>query len=125
MQNAFTTPISIAATVSQIVVTTPLRMPAVNAYFHCSDQLKRGLVRAVWTDDQALSTRLNREVAHYTGQTDMAMAIHAGIAAHKVGDTAKILIQSPFAQTEALVTVEREGSDKPVCVAESLARHYR
>ena len=23
-----------------------------------------------------------------------------------------------------LVTVEREGSDKPVCVAESLARNY-
>jgi acyl dehydratase len=23
-----------------------------------------------------------------------------------------------------LVTVEREGVDKPVCVAESLARHY-
>ena len=29
--------------------------------------LGQGLVRAIWTDDEALSTRINRHVAHYTG----------------------------------------------------------
>ena len=32
--------------------------------------------RAVWTDDRALSTHINREVAHYTGQTELMEAIH-------------------------------------------------
>ncbi len=29
--------------------------------------LGHGLVRAIWTEDEALSTRINRHVAHYTG----------------------------------------------------------
>ena len=44
------------------------------------------LVRAVWTDDEALSTRINREVAHYTGQTELALAIQAGLASRRAGD---------------------------------------
>lgn len=44
------------------------------------------LVRAIWTDDEALSTRLNREVAHYTGQAELAGAIHEGLAARQMGD---------------------------------------
>ena len=44
------------------------------------------LVRAVWTDDTALSTRINRQVAHYTGQAELADAIQAGIEARKAGD---------------------------------------
>ncbi|BCJ56478.1 VWA domain-containing protein [Actinoplanes sp. NBRC 14428] len=44
------------------------------------------LVRAVWTDDAALSTRINRQVAHYTGQAELADAIQAGIEARKAGD---------------------------------------
>lgn len=44
------------------------------------------LVRAVWTDDMDLSTRLNREVAHYTGQAELAEAIHDGLAAKAAGD---------------------------------------
>ena len=49
------------------------------------------LVRAVWTDDTALSTRINRQVAHYTGQAELAEAIQAGLAAREApaaGDTA-------------------------------------
>jgi hypothetical protein len=45
-----------------------------------------GLVRAVWTADEALSTRINREVAHYTGQADLAQAIADGLAARAAGD---------------------------------------
>lgn len=44
------------------------------------------LVRAVWTSDEALSTRINAEVAHYTGQAELAEAIHDGLAARAAGD---------------------------------------
>jgi len=44
------------------------------------------LVRAVWTNDENLSTRINREVAHYTGQAELADAIHDGLAARASGD---------------------------------------
>jgi hypothetical protein len=50
------------------------------------DVLAQCLVRAVWTDDAALSTRINRQVAHYTGQAELADAIQAGIEARKAGD---------------------------------------
>ncbi len=44
------------------------------------------LVRAVWTSDEGLSTRINPEVAHYTGQAELAEAIHDGLAARDAGD---------------------------------------
>lgn len=46
----------------------------------------RGNILAVWTDDTALSTRINREVAHYTGQAELADAIQEGLEARKAGD---------------------------------------
>jgi hypothetical protein len=48
--------------------------------------LAQGLVRAIWTDDTALSTRISRGVAHYTGQAELAEAIQDGLAARKAGD---------------------------------------
>ncbi|HZN70147.1 MAG TPA: VWA domain-containing protein [Micromonosporaceae bacterium] len=48
--------------------------------------LSQGLVRAVWTDDTALSTRINPRVAHYTGQAELAEAIQEGLAARDAGD---------------------------------------
>jgi hypothetical protein len=51
-----------------------------------TDTLAQCLVRAVWTEDTALSTRINRQVAHYTGQAELADAIQAGIEARKAGD---------------------------------------
>ena len=50
------------------------------------DVLGQGLVRAVWTDDEALSTRLSRHVAHYTGQAELAQVIQEGLEARKQGD---------------------------------------
>jgi len=50
--------------------------------------LGQGLVRAIWTDEEALSTRINRQVAHYTGQAELAKAIQDGLEARKVGDDA-------------------------------------
>ncbi len=48
--------------------------------------LGKGRILAVWTDDTALSTRINREVAHYTGQAELASAIQEGLEARKAGD---------------------------------------
>ncbi|MEU6093491.1 VWA domain-containing protein [Streptomyces sp. NPDC047079] len=46
----------------------------------------QGLVRAVWTDDMAASTSINPQVAHYTGQAELAQAIQQGIDLRKAGD---------------------------------------
>jgi von Willebrand factor type A C-terminal domain/von Willebrand factor type A domain len=47
----------------------------------------QGLVRAVWSNDDTLTTRLDPAVAHYTGQAELAAAIQDGLAAKAVGDT--------------------------------------
>ena len=46
----------------------------------------QGLVKAKWSDDEGLTTRINAEVAHYTGQTELAEAIQDGLAAKAAGD---------------------------------------
>lgn len=46
----------------------------------------QGLVRAVWTDDMTASTSINPQVAHYTGQAELAQAIQQGLDARKAGD---------------------------------------
>ena len=46
----------------------------------------QGLVKALWSDDEALTTRINPEVAHYTGQAELAEAIQEGLAAKAAGD---------------------------------------
>ena len=48
--------------------------------------LGQGLVRAVWTDEAALSTRISPQVAHFTGQAELAQAIQEGLEARKRGD---------------------------------------
>ena len=48
--------------------------------------VSQGLVRAVWTDDEVLSTRIDPQVAHYTGQAELAEAIQEGLQARKEGD---------------------------------------
>jgi von Willebrand factor type A C-terminal domain len=50
--------------------------------------VSQALVRAIWTDDAQLSTRINRAVAHYTGQAELAQAIQDGLEARKAGDDA-------------------------------------
>jgi von Willebrand factor type A C-terminal domain/von Willebrand factor type A domain len=43
-------------------------------------------VRMVWTADEAASTRINAEVAHYTGQAELSASIQEGLDALKAGD---------------------------------------
>ncbi|MFD3310511.1 VWA domain-containing protein [Streptomyces sp. NPDC058656] len=48
--------------------------------------VSQGFVRALWTDDMAASTRINPQVAHYTGQAELAQVIQEGLEARKQGD---------------------------------------
>ncbi|MFD3508804.1 VWA domain-containing protein [Nocardia sp. NPDC058666] len=50
------------------------------------DVLGQGLVRAIWTTDSTLSTRINTRVAHYTGQVELAQAVQEGLEARRNGD---------------------------------------
>ena len=52
-----------------------------------------GLVKAKWSDDEALTTRINPEVAHYTGQVELAEAIQEGLAARSAGDDATATVK--------------------------------
>lgn len=47
-----------------------------------------GRVLATWTGDASLSARLDRQVAHYAGQEELAEAIHGGLARREAGDQA-------------------------------------
>lgn len=52
------------------------------------DVVTQGLVKATWSSDDTLTTRINPAVAHYTGQTELAKAIQEGLAAKTSGDDA-------------------------------------
>ena len=46
----------------------------------------QALVKAKWSNDEALTTRINDQVAHYTGQAELAQMIQEGLAAKAAGD---------------------------------------
>ena len=48
----------------------------------------QALVKALWSDDDTLTTRINPAVAHYTGQAELAEVIQEGLAAKAAGDEA-------------------------------------
>jgi hypothetical protein len=48
--------------------------------------VSQALVKAIWTDDHALTARISPQVAHYTGQAELASVIHEGLEARKQGD---------------------------------------
>jgi hypothetical protein len=50
--------------------------------------VSQSLVRAIWTDDVAASTRIHPQVAHYNGQAELAAAIAEGLEARAAGDEA-------------------------------------
>jgi hypothetical protein len=78
-----------------------------------TEVLGQGLIRAIWTDDVARSTRISPEVAHYTGQAELASAIQEGLAARRDGDletatsrlgrAVKLAAESGNAETAALL----------------------
>ncbi len=52
------------------------------------DKPATGRIFATWTQDDTLSSRLEGHVAQYTGQSELAGAIQAGMAARERGDEA-------------------------------------
>lgn len=51
-----------------------------------AEVLGQGLIKAVWTDDVAQSSKISPEVAHYSGQAELAGVIQEGLAARRDGD---------------------------------------
>jgi von Willebrand factor type A C-terminal domain len=86
-------------------------------------KLAERLVLARWTDDIALSTKINPQVAHYTGQEEMASLLHDGVAAMQAGDeqtataklgrARKIALESGHTDTAKLVERVAEVVDEP------------
>jgi hypothetical protein len=72
----------------------------------------QGLVKAVWSDDEVLTTRLNKEVAHYTGQAELAQAIQEGLAAKAEGDEATATVKLGRAVKLAAETHNEEATTK-------------
>ena len=72
----------------------------------------QGLVRATWSDDTTLTTRINPAVAHYTGQAELASAIQEGLAAKAAGDDATATIKLGRAAQLAAETGNDEATDK-------------
>lgn len=64
------------------------RVSLVSGVQQRGEVLAQGLMRAVWTEEEALSTQINSHVAHYTGQAELAAAIQEGLEARKQGDEA-------------------------------------
>jgi hypothetical protein len=63
----------------------PIRLAKVRVVV--GDQLSdERLIRARWTENPALSTKMNGKVAHFTGQAELADAIVDGLAARTAGD---------------------------------------
>jgi hypothetical protein len=46
----------------------------------------KALVKAIWTDDEQLSALMDRSVAHYTGQAELADNVRLGLEALRAGD---------------------------------------
>ncbi|WP_338068420.1 VWA domain-containing protein [Oerskovia turbata] len=71
-----------------------------------------GLVKAKWSDDGALTTRINPEVAHYTGQAELASAIQEGLAAKAAGDEATATVKLGRAVQLAAETGNDEATSR-------------
>jgi hypothetical protein len=72
----------------------------------------QGLVKAMWSSDDTLTTRINPEVAHYTGQTELADAIQEGLAAKAMGDDATATAKLGRAVQLAAETGNEEATAK-------------
>ena len=92
-----------------------------------------GLVKAIWTDDTALSAPINRAVAHYTGQAELAQAIHDGSSAYDGGDVTtaaekwrralELAVDSGNLETARLLrhVIEIDEQTGTVCVRREIA----
>jgi len=71
-----------------------------------------GLVKARWSDDSSLTARINPEVAHYTGQAELASVIQEGLAAKAAGDEATATVKLGRAVQLAAETGNEEATSR-------------
>ncbi|MGW3684334.1 hypothetical protein, partial [Streptomyces prasinus] len=69
-----------------LIIPQPAGAPAASGAEGVQKLGAQGLVRAVWTDDMASSTSIDPQVAHYTGQAELAQVIQQGLDLRKAGD---------------------------------------
>ena len=77
-----------------------------------NEVVAQSLVKAKWSDDEGLTTRINPEVAHYTGQTELAEAIQEGLAAKAAGDEETATMKLGRAVQLAVATGNEEATTK-------------
>ncbi|KAA1418593.1 VWA domain-containing protein [Nocardioides humilatus] len=76
------------------------------------DVVTQGLVKATWSNDSELTAKIDKQVAHYTGQTELAAAIQEGLAAKAAGDDATATTKLGRAVQLAAETGNEEATAK-------------
>ncbi len=76
------------------------------------DVAAQGLVKATWSSNSELTTRIDQQVAHYTGQTELAEMIQEGLAAKAAGDEATATTKLGRAVQLAAATGNDEATSK-------------
>jgi hypothetical protein len=77
-----------------------------------SDVVAQGLVKATWSNNSELTTRIDQQVAHYTGQAELAQMIQEGLAAKAAGDEATATTKLGRAVQLAAETGNDEATSK-------------
>lgn len=72
----------------------------------------QGLVKATWSHDSELTAKIDQQVAHYTGQTELASMIQEGLAAKAAGDEATATTKLGRAVQLAAETGNDEATSK-------------
>ena len=72
----------------------------------------QALVKATWSSNSELTTRIDQQVAHYTGQTELASMIQEGLAAKASGDEATATTKLGRAVQLAAATGNDEATSK-------------
>ncbi|MCR1782593.1 VWA domain-containing protein [Nocardioides carbamazepini] len=77
-----------------------------------ADVVTQGLVKATWSNNSELTTRIDQQVAHYTGQAELAQVIQEGLAAKAAGDEATATTKLGRAVQLAAETGNDEATSK-------------
>lgn len=72
----------------------------------------QALVKATWSNNSELTTRIDQQVAHYTGQAELADMIQEGLAAKAAGDEATATTKLGRAVQLAAETGNDEATSK-------------
>ncbi|HWI43746.1 MAG TPA: VWA domain-containing protein [Nocardioides sp.] len=76
------------------------------------DVVTQGLVKATWSGNSELTARIDQQVAHYTGQAELAQMIQEGLAAKAAGDEATATTKLGRAVQLAAETGNDEATSK-------------